>query len=457
MTLRSRLIAAFVAVFVLLVASSVVVTLLQRSYLMDQVDQQLETLTAAPGGVIARIAAASNRPNLQAGLRGDFSEFYLGRINADGSLQTFVAPLSDPDLLPILPSDPQFGEPVTVATSSGTTGRIRIIESKLADGSTAVIGLSLVKTEEAIRRLVITEAIASVVVLSVMALVVFWVFRLGIRPIRRMTEAADAIAAGAVDARVDAPANRTEAARLGRALNTMIDTTQATESRLRQFVSDASHELRTPLTTLRGYTALYEAGGFGEKAELDDAMRRMGNEAARMSRIVDDLLLLAKLDEHGAPEPERVELGSVLRDLASDISVVQPARPVTVECPEPVTVMIDRDHLIQAVTAFTTNALRYSDESAEIILSASVSEGRARVEVRDRGPGISEDDLQKLFDRFYRADSARTRATGGNGLGLAIVASIISSNQGTYGVQSISGLGSTFWFELPLAADTANT
>lgn len=453
MTLRTRLIAAFVAMFILLVGSSIVVTLVQRSYLMRQVDQQLETLTAAPGGIIARITASTNRPNMQAALRSDFSEFYLGRINADGSLQTFVAPLSDPELVPVLPSEPELGQPVTVRTSSGTTGRIRIVESKLSDGTTAVIGLSLVKTEQAVRRLMATEAIASGIVLLVMGLVVFWVFRLGIRPIRKMTEAADAITAGSLDARIDIPAGGTEAARLGQAINTMIDTTQETEARLRQFVSDASHELRTPLTTLRGYTALYEAGGFSEKEELDDAMRRMGHEAARMSRIVDDLLLLAKLDERGAREPEPVELGGVLRDLASDIAVVQPGRPVTVECSTPVTAMIHRDHLIQAVTAFTTNALRYTDESAEIILRATAVNDRARVEVMDRGAGIAEADLPRLFDRFYRADSGRARAAGGNGLGLAIVASIVSSNQGTYGVQSVVGLGSTFWFELPLAQD----
>ncbi len=453
MTLRTRMIAAFVVVFVLLVGSNVVVTLVQRSYLMRQVDKQLETIAAAPGGIIARISAATNRPNAQAELRNDFSEFYLGRRLANGSLQTFVAPVSDPELIPELPSDPTLGEPVTVATSAGTTGKIRIVETRLADGSIGVIGLSLANAEQAVRRLLLTQAIASFVVLSVLGLVMFWVFRLGIRPIRRMTEAADAIAAGAVDARVDVPANGTEAARLGRALNTMIDTTQNSEARLRQFVSDASHELRSPLTTLRGYSALYEAGGFSDKVDLDDAMRRIGNEAARMSRIVDDLLLLAKLDEYGAPAPEQVELGVLLRDVASDIAVVQPNRPVVVDCPEPVIVMIDRDHVTQAITAFTTNALRHSDESAEITLSAVAREGRARVEVRDRGPGITEADQPRLFDRFYRADAGRSRATGGNGLGLAIVASIISSNNGSYGVQSVVGLGSTFWFELPLATD----
>lgn len=454
MSLRSRLIAAFVAVFVLLGVSSVVVTLVQRSYLMGQVDQQLTNLTPAAGAVILRLASPTTRPNAQNALQSEFSEFYVGRVAPDGRLQTFVAPVIDTELVPELPTVPVYGTPLTVRTSAGSVKRVRIIETRLNDGSISVFGVSLSTTEAAVRRLIITEGIASLIVLSVMGLVVFWVVRLGIRPIRRMTEAADAISAGSIDTRVDVPVDGTEAARLGHALNTMIDTTQATETRLRQFVSDASHELRTPLTTLRGYTALYEAGGFERKEDLDDAMRRMGNEAARMGRIVDDLLLLAKLDEHGAPAPEPVELGGVLRDLASDITVVQPGRPVSVECSDPVIALIDRDHLTQTITAFTTNALRYTDATAEIILRASVSKGRARVEVSDRGPGIVEADLPRLFDRFYRADSGRSRAAGGNGLGLAIVASIISSNHGTYGVNSVVGLGSTFWFELPTAPNS---
>ena len=453
MTLRTRLIAAFVAVFVLLGVSSVVVTLLQRSYLMGQVDQQLEGIAPASGVVISRLATASSRPNAQNVLQTEFSEYFVGRVGSDGQLTTYIAPSSDPQLVPALPNTPDYGNPVTVRSISGSSNRVRIIETRLGDGSTGIFGVSLSKTEAAVRRLIVTEAIASLIVLSVMGLVVFWVMRLGIRPIRRMTEAADAISAGSLEARIDVPADGTEAARLGQALNTMIDTTQATEARLRQFVSDASHELRTPLTTLRGYAALYEAGGFTTNEELDDAMRRMGNQAARMGRIVDDLLLLAKLDEHAVPTPEPVELGAVLRDLASDIAVVQPERPVTVDCAQPVTVLIDRDHLTQAITALTTNALRYTETTAEIILRANVVGGRARVEVSDRGSGIAAGDLPKLFNRFYRADSGRARAAGGNGLGLAIVASIISSNHGTYGVESVVGLGSTFWFELPLAVD----
>jgi len=453
MTLRTRLLAAFIAVVVLLGLSSIVVTLVQRSYLMGQVDQQLEAIAPASGAVIVRLASSSSRPNAQNILQTEFSEYYVGRVTTDGQLTTYLAPTTDPELVPVLPAKADYGTPRTVRTATGSARKVRIIETQLQDGSTGIFGVTLSKTEAAVRRLIITEGIVSLIVLSVMGLVVFWVFRLGIRPIRKMTEAADSISAGSLDVRIEAPNDGTEASRLGQALNTMIDTTQETEARLRQFVSDASHELRTPLTTLRGYAALYEAGGFETREDLDDAMRRMGNEAARMGRIVDDLLLLAKLDEHGARTPEPVELGAVLRDLASDIAVVQPGRPVTVDCATPVIAMINRDHVMQAVTAFTTNALRYTDSTAEIIMRAYAVNGRARVEVSDRGAGIAEADLSHLFDRFYRADSGRARAAGGNGLGLAIVASIISSYHGTYGVQSVVGLGSTFWFELPLAIE----
>lgn len=444
MTLRTRLIAAFVAVVVLLGIADIAVVLVERSYLRNQVDQQLESLTPAAGPLLARLAAARGN-----GLSAEFSQYYIGRITNDGRLVTYLAPADDPEFVPVLPETPVLDSPWTTSAASGNATRVRVLEVRLADGSIAVFATSMAGVEAAIRRLVVAEAIASLVVFAIVGLIVFWVVRLGLRPIRRMTDAADAITAGSTDVRIDVAADGTEAARLGQALNTMLDTTQHTEQRLRRFVSDASHELRTPLTTLRGYTSLYAAGGFEDEAALDDAMRRIGQEAARMGRIVDDLLLLARLDEHGAATPERVEVGQVLHDLASDMAVVQPGRPVVVECDVPVTVLIDRDHFVQALSALTTNAMRYTATEVEVRLRALVVDGRVRVEVTDRGPGIAEADLPHVFDRFYRADRARTRSTGGNGLGLAIVASIIASNGGTYGVKSVEGLGSTFWIELP--------
>lgn len=446
MTLRTRLMAAFIAVIVLLGVSDIAVVLVERSYLRDQVDSEIEKVTRVAGPIIARLSQ-----NRNAVVSAEFSQFYIGRIAPDGRLQTLVAPADDPDLVPRVEGQSDVGAPRTVTSQSGDAARMRIVERRLVDGSTAVVGQSLEPVESAIRRLVVTEAIASVVVLALVALIVFWVVRLGLRPIRRMTETADAIAAGSTDVRVEVVHDGTEAARLGQAFNTMLDARQASEERLRQFVADASHELRTPLTTLRGYTSLYESGGFPDRASLDDGMRRIGQEAARMGRIVDDLLLLARLDEHGAAEPERVLLAPVLRDLASDVSVVQPGRPVIVEGDESLAVMIDRDHLVQALSALTTNAMRHTDEDVELRLRAVAVDGRGRLEVTDRGEGIAEADVPHVFDRFFRADRARSRATGGNGLGLAVVASIVTSNGGTYGVITAEGLGSTFWFELPQA------
>lgn len=447
MTLRARLVAAFIAVIVLLGVSDVAVVLVERSYLREQVDSEIEGVTRVAGPIIARLSQ-----NRNAVVSAEFSQYYIGRIGADGRLQTLVAPAADPDLVPRVGQQPDFGSPRTVSSQSGDASRVRIVERRLADGSIAVVGRSLEPVESAIRRLVVTEAIASLVVLALFALIVFWVVRLGLRPIRRMTETADAITAGATDVRVEVEHDGTEAARLGQAFNTMLDARQTSEERLRQFVADASHELRTPLTTLRGYTSLYESGGFPDQASLDDGMRRIGQEAARMGRIVDDLLLLARLDEHGPALPTRVEVAPVLRDLASDVSVVQPTRPVVVDCDESLAVMIDRDHLMQALSALTTNAMRHTDENVEVRLRGVVVDGRARLEVTDRGQGIAEIDVPHLFDRFYRSDRARSRATGGNGLGLAVVASIVASNGGTYGVVTAEGLGSTFWFELPSAS-----
>ena len=451
MRLRTRLLAGFVVIIIVLITAGVVSTLVVRAYLLNQVDAQLESVSPGAGAVVQRLATSTdaNRDKLQTA----FSEYYIGRLTLNGQLITIATPNGDPDLLPDVAGSPRGADPFTARTLSGTTDRVRVLEVRLNDGAHAVFAVSLANTEAAIRRLIVTESIAGLVVISVLALVMFWMIRLGLRPIARMTEAADAIAAGDTTHRVDVADDGTEAARLGAALNTMIDTTQASETRLRQFVADASHELRTPLTTLRGYTSLYAAGGFTEPAELDDAMRRIGQEATRMGRIVDDLLLLARLDEGSAANPTRVEIGSVLRDVATDASVVQPTRPVSVSSDVPLTVMIDRDHLLQAVAALTTNVLRHTDESTPLVLRSSAVDGRARIEVIDSGPGIPAEELPRIFDRFHRTDTARTRASGGTGLGLAIVASIVTNNGGTYGVVSEVGVGSTFWFELPLVAN----
>ncbi len=460
MTLRTRLLAALLLVVIALGGAGVVVFRGQRDYLFDQLDERLETFRSTGPGILARVSGGiGGRPGGPAGGPGDslgaltpFSDVYAGRIGSDGRLETLLTPDGDSELRPDISNLDQLTTPTTRATTAGNADRVRVLSARLPDGTLAVFAISTARAEGAARRLVTAIVVAGLIVAVIMALVVWWVIRLGLRPIRQMTDAADAISAGAVDRRVEVPAGQTEASRLGVALNTMIDTSQASEARLRRFVADASHELRTPLTTLRGYTSLYAAGGLADDAAVSDGMRRMNSEATRMAHIVEDLLLLAELDEHGARVHEPMDLVPILRDAAADMRVVQPERPVQLDAPDQLPIIGDADQIVQVIGALTTNAMRYTPVDTSVRIRARQQATTTRVEVVDHGPGIVAGDETRVFDRFYRADPSRTRESGGNGLGLAIVASIVSAHGGTYGVVPTpeSG-GATFWFDLPTA------
>ena len=439
MTLRTRLLAALVALLVVLAAAGAIVTVLQRGYLYDQLDQRIETLTGRPGPVVKRL--------LRGGVNDTgpvlaLTEVHVGVIR-NGKLVTLLAPTDDPDLVPAISAGDRFDRPTTASTAAGQATHVRLVTAGMGDGVVAVFAIATDSADDASSRLVFTLSVVAVVVLAIVALIAWWVIRLGLRPIRRMTEAADAISAGATDRRIEVEPGPTEAARLGHALNTMIDTSQAAEARMRRFVADASHELRTPLTTLRGYSALKEG-------DTVDAMRRINQEATRMARIVDDLLDLTDMDEHGVADRTPFDLAPVLRDLVSDLRVVQPERPITLSCPHELPIVADRDRIVQAAAALATNALRHTSADSPVEISGAPTDtGGVRIEVTDHGTGIAQQHLPHLFDRFYRVDRSRARASGGNGLGLAIVAGIVDAHGGRYGVRSQPGGPTTFWFELP--------
>ena len=321
-----------------------------------------------------------------------------------------------------------------------------------------------------------TLGLVGLVVAAVVGLLLWWVDRLGLRPIAEMTDAADAITAGDTTRRVPPGPPGTEAARLGEALNAMIDTTAVTQERMRRFVADASHELRTPLTTLQGYAALHtgrvgtpptmrasrDAGraaepaepsraagaaepaadtAEAERAEMVDAMRRMGEEAARMRRLVDGLLDLARLDDLGVVAREPVDLGVLVRDVASDLRVVAPDRVVTVAAPESLVVTGDRDRLTQALVGLTSNAVRHTPAGTPVWLSVVELPGSVRVDVADAGPGIPPEHLPHVFERFHRVDRGRSSSRGGTGLGLAIVDAIARAHGGSASVASPARAG----------------
>ena len=334
-------------------------------------------------------------------------------IESDGQLRTRLTPADDATIAPLITPGYTVDDPATVATTGGGGQRMRVVGFEAADGSTVVLGRTLTATDTAAAKLTRNLLLIGLLLVAVIGVVFWWVLRLGLSPISRVTRVARAISAGDRAERAPTFPPGTEANDLSEAFNLLVEQNQAAESRLRQFVADATHELRTPLASLTGYTSLYSAGGIQDPAAIDDAMRRMRNEANRMSRLVDELLLLAELDGAANLHPTELDLVAVLDGLVADA----------------------RD-----------NAGRHSAAGTPFEVRLTVDNHRVRVEVADEGPGLAAAEAARVFDRFYRTDSARDSRTGGSGLGLAIAAGIVQAHAGQIGVVSSATGGSTFWF-----------
>jgi two-component system, OmpR family, sensor kinase len=493
MSLRSRVIFGFLAIALVLVAADVALAVnLQRS-LVEQVDRRLQTVPApffregsgAPsGGGASPSPGGTQNPN---GSR--LSELYFEVLNADGTpIRELPPTLRDSDPRPSI--DPAtalahavvLGQPVRPFTvgSEGSSGlRYRVVVSQGTNGTYVVIGASLREADATFRRLLWVELAATGAVLLVLGLVAFWVIRLGVRPIDQMAATADAIAEGDLSRRVEVAPPRTEVGRLGIALNGMLHQIEgafaqrrASEDRLRRFVADASHELRTPLTSIRGYTELYRSGAITEGPQLADAMRRIEGESQRMGGLVDDMLLLARLDQGRPLESELVDLGLLAADAVADARAVEPDRPITLDRPAAPTLVVgDEQRLRQLVTNLMANARQHTPADTPVHVRVTTSaittggrpgdgspdERQAVLEVADEGPGIAADDAAYVFERFYRADPSRVRdasrgaEASGAGLGLSIVDAVATAHGGRAMVASEPGHGACFRVELPLA------
>lgn len=294
----------------------------------------------------------------------------------------------------------------------------------------------------------------------ILGIVSWFVVRRTLRPLNRMEADATRIAAGDLSRRVEPADDRTEVGRLGIALNQMLGEIESSftarresENRLRQFVADASHELRTPLSSIRGYAELFRRGASERPEDLEVTMRRIEEEAARMGVLVDDLLLLARLDEGGptfAEEP--VDLAEIVRDACADANARAPERAITCEAPHSVVVTGDEARLRQVAANLVGNALAHTPADSPVEIRARAVDGRGHLEVVDQGPGIPESDIAHIFDRFWRADQSRERSTGGAGLGLSIVAAIVDGHGGTVTAENVNGGGARFVVRVPLRA-----
>ena len=308
-----------------------------------------------------------------------------------------------------------------------------------------------------LRRLLLIELLVTGAVLAGLAALGLWVVRLGLRPLDEIGVTAQAIAAGDLTHRVERAESRTEIGRLGLALNAMLGQIEsafkakdASERKLRRFVADASHELRTPLAAVRAYAELFSRGADRNPDDLERSMTGIRRESERMSLLVEDLLLLARLDEGRPLERDLTALDEVVGEAVDAARALDPERPIRTAI-EPVLVDGDRDRLRQALDNLLANVRSHTPAGAPVEVRLGRAGALAVLEVADQGPGLAPEDAERVFERFYRADPSRSRASGGIGLGLSIVAAIVEAHDGRVRVVTAAGEGTTFGIELPLA------
>ncbi|HUS61659.1 MAG TPA: HAMP domain-containing sensor histidine kinase, partial [Acidimicrobiales bacterium] len=465
MSLRHRLLVGLLAVASVLVLTNVALSSTFRHFLLGRVDHQLVAVAERPlfrGGDGRRQPPPIDRQTL--------SEYYIARANlTDGVVHESTSALGDEVPLPQLSPDVIIAnavgvgtvpQPFTVKARSGRD-RWRLVAVADRNGvNITVVGTSLADIEATIARLRRVQLAGTAAALLALGVVSWWMLRLGVHPIENMARTADAIAAGDLSRRVEHPGPATEAGRLGSALNSMLTriedafrAREQSEDRVRRFAADASHELRTPLTSIRGYAELWRAGGLRDEGALGDAMGRIEAEASRMGTLVEDLLLLARLDQRRPLEHASVRLDEIARDAVTDARAVEPHRPIELDTQE-VTVEGDEMRLRQVVGNLLANVRVHTPPATPVRVSVFGDADHARISVADRGPGMAPEVSGNVFERFFRADPSRIRSAGGTGLGLSIVAAIAEAHGGKAAVHSAPGEGSTFTVTLPTRTRT---
>jgi two-component system OmpR family sensor kinase len=370
--------------------------------------------------------------------------------------------------LPGSSTGPDTGSQIlTVPGPDGSSTSYRMLAQAVRTPSenpfgTLVIAAPLTEVTDTLRRLLLVEILVTIGVLVVAGLLALWLVRLGLRPLETIGDTAGAIAAGDLSRRVEPAEEGTEVGRLGLSLNAMLaqieeafDERRASEARLRRFVADASHELRTPLTSIRGYSELFRHGASEHPDDLAKAMDRIEAEAERMGVLIDDLLLLARMDQGLPLARDRVELTSLAARAIEDARAADPSRSVDLTGEGPVFVTGDEVRLKQILDNLLANARRHTPAGTPAHVTVA-SNGQATVTVADEGPGIDPEVGSRVFERFYRVDSSRSREMGGVGLGLAIASEIAVAHGGRLDLVP-SDRGAAFRLSLPLAADAATS
>jgi len=491
MSLRTRLLLAVGAIaIVALIAADFATYSALRSFLYNRVDQSLEqyhpnleqaansgqTLTCgfpatgAFGGPGGGGGQAGPPPNLVGTL---FFEVRTsaGRVVDDQQCAAYVGSKAYtpdlPDHITGFSPEPN-GEQVAYLTAPSTEAggpAFRVRASLLQNGDQLVLALPLNDAGGTLHQLVLIELAVTASAIVVALALGWWLVRVGLRPLADAEQTAEEIAAGKLEQRVPGENDRTEVGRLARALNVMLgriqaafaqrDATEAqlreSDRRLRQFVADASHELRTPIAAVSAYAELFDRGASQQEADLGRVMSGIQTETARMSDLVEDLLTLARMDEGRPLERQRVELVELCAASVRTAAAVGPGWPVQLRADRPVEVVGDPVRLRQVVDNLLANVRAHTPPGTPATVTLSEEGQQAVISVADAGPGMDPEDARHVFERFYRADRSRSRAHGGAGLGLSIVAAIVAAHGGTVRASSAPGEGAVFEVRLPLA------
>jgi len=444
-----------------LVVSGVAVTSILRHVLVGRIDQ---TLLEASRGWAQAPRRQSPPPYESPDPGRPPSKFYVRGIGIDGTPFTAI---NDRNAEPALPPDNDVGpDPTTLPSVNGSDIEWRAVSVRGPHGLTTV-AIDLSDVQHTVRSLVWLQVGIGVAVLVIVGIASFAVVARSLRPLAEVEQTAAAIAGGQLDRRIPQRDPRTEVGQLSLALNGMLtqiqealassessaETARSSEERMRRFITDASHELRTPLTTIRGFAELYRQGAARDVSML---LSRIESEASRMGLLVEDLLLLARLDAQRPLEYQQVDLLALASDAVHDAQAMAPKRTVTMEVfdgPGTPEVLGDEARIRQVLSNLLVNALQHTPDSADVIVRVGTEDHDAVIEVADRGPGMSEEDATRVFERFYRTDSSRARASGGTGLGLSIVDSLVHAHGGVVTVTTAPGQGCCFRVTLPRVSE----
>ena len=465
MTLRARLAVGLVFMGLVMTVGGFAVV----RTIADSQRRQLDALISDTLPDVARVVPASG-PATSRGVIV-FGKLYVARIDPDGSRRVVADPATGSK--PQIPADAvgtwvpatdeglpgsTYGEIVDAGSVDGGSERWRaVVLDDRTSGARLLVAVSQADTDDTNRRLIWASFAVAVAGLGAFFLAGWWGVLFGLRPISDVAATARAIVSGDRTRRVEIDDPRTEAGQLAEVFNLMVDENERIERRLRRFIADASHELRTPLTTIRGFAELYRQGAARAPEQTADLLRRIEDEAARMGLLVEDLLLLARMDRERPIALAPVELPVLASDAVEAARVVAPDRRIELERDPgagPLVVLGDDARLRQVIGNLMTNALTHTPPDASVTLRLRAEAGNlAVVEVADTGPGLTPEQAERVFERFYRVDAARTRRAGGpisTGLGLAIVAALVAAHHGTVEVDKTPGGGATFRVKLPL-------